>query len=689
MVESIPLSFKNVSCIDKAFWLQRRAGLALAAPGILFGVRLWASVCLALFVAFELELDDAYWAGMSAAVVCQPRLGASLRKGYFRMIGTVIGAVAAVVLSGLFAQQRLGFLLGLAVWCGACGFASKMLRHFASYAAALAGYTAVIVAAGEIQATGGFDGDAFMIAVTRATEICIGIASAGVVLAGTDFGGARHRLATQLAGLAQDISRHFLNGFALAGPSEAEARDLRRELTRRVIALDATIDETLGESADLRPHSPRLDRASGGLLSTLSAWRMVARHLEVLPPEQGRREAKLIGEAIPQEIFAAAHPSRAAMWSADPMRLRRPCLMGAKRLLMGRADTASQRLLSDWTAEALLGLEQALNGLALLAVPRQSRPSPGRLHLRVPDLLPCFVSALRVFVTVAAIELLWALTAWPDGAQAIVFGSISVLLFSPRGDQVGPAADGFAIGTMLTVFGAGAADFVLLPHMTGFGGFCVVLALFLVPAGWCMARLRNTAMFGGMILTFLPLCGAANEMSYDGQAFFNNAIAIVAGTLIATVACRLVPPVPPAMRVRRLLSLSLRDLRRLAVHKAPSPALWERRVFHRLYVLPEVAEPVQRAQLLAALAVGKEIIRLRRAARRFGLQAELDAALAAFIGGRPELAMAGLAALDRRVGMRAMEHPGEELSVKARASILAICEALTQHKAFFMQGARP
>jgi hypothetical protein len=49
-----------------------------------------ASVCLALFVAFWLELDNPFWAGTSAAIVCYPRLGASLRKGWFRMIGTVM-----------------------------------------------------------------------------------------------------------------------------------------------------------------------------------------------------------------------------------------------------------------------------------------------------------------------------------------------------------------------------------------------------------------------------------------------------------------------------------------------------------------------------------------------------------------------------------------------------------------------
>jgi Fusaric acid resistance protein family len=49
----------------------------------------WASVSLALYVAFWLELDNPYWAGTSAAIVCQPHLGASLRKGWFRMIAAI------------------------------------------------------------------------------------------------------------------------------------------------------------------------------------------------------------------------------------------------------------------------------------------------------------------------------------------------------------------------------------------------------------------------------------------------------------------------------------------------------------------------------------------------------------------------------------------------------------------------
>jgi Fusaric acid resistance protein family len=97
-----------------ARWVAASANAARAAgPPLLFGLRLWASVCLALYVAFWLELDNAYWAGTSAAIVCQPHLGASLLKGWFQRIGTIIGAIAIMVLTACLpalAARRVRYL---------------------------------------------------------------------------------------------------------------------------------------------------------------------------------------------------------------------------------------------------------------------------------------------------------------------------------------------------------------------------------------------------------------------------------------------------------------------------------------------------------------------------------------------------------------------------------------------------
>src|SRR5215472_15114625 len=191
--------------------------LRAAGPPLLFGLRLWTSVCLALYVAFWLELDNAFWAGTSAAIVCQPNLGASLRKGWFRLIGTVIGAIAIVVLTACFPQDRVPFLVGLALWGAGCALVATLLRNFAAYAAALAGYTAAIIASDQLGATGGPNGQAFILAVDRASEICIGIVCAGIVLAVTDLGGARRRLGALFAGLSAEIAGGFTTTLAVAG----------------------------------------------------------------------------------------------------------------------------------------------------------------------------------------------------------------------------------------------------------------------------------------------------------------------------------------------------------------------------------------------------------------------------------------------------------------------------------------
>jgi uncharacterized membrane protein YccC len=382
-------------------------------------------VCLALSVAYWLELDNAYWAGTTAAIVCQPSLGASLRKASFRMIGTVIGAVAIVALTACFPQSRIGFLMGLAVWGAACGLMATLLRNFASYAAALAGYTAVIIASDELGATDGATGDVFILALSRASEICIGIVCAGMVLAATDFGQARRRLATQFAALSAEITGGLAGTFLLAGPVGETTQPIRRDLLRRVIALDPVIDEAIGETSDLRYRSRGLRAAVEGLFIALSGWRMIANHLGRLPDEPRRQEADVVLRRIPGELRSAPVRGDAIYWTTDPVHLRRICAGAVRALVALPADTPSLRLLIDGTAEALIGISRALNGLMLLTASGQGAPQARVARLHVPDLLPAFVNAARVFVVIGVLELFWIATAWPNGASAMTWAAIA------------------------------------------------------------------------------------------------------------------------------------------------------------------------------------------------------------------------------------------------------------------------
>lgn len=669
-----------------ARWVDYASGVLQASgPPLLFGLRLWASVCLALYVAFWLELDNAQWAGTSAAIVCQPHLGASLRKGWFRMIGTVVGAVAIVVLTACFPQDRAPFLVGLALWGAGCALVATLLRNFAAYSAALAGYTVAIIASDQLGATGGPNGQAFMLAVFRASEICIGIVSAGVVLAGTDLGGARRRVATLFAAIAAEITGRFTGTLALAGPDLPDTQPVRRELVRRVVALDPVIDEALGESSQLRYHSPVLQRALDGLLAALAGWRAVAGHLVRVSPSQARQEAEAVLQAVPQELRSAPTQGEPARWIDDPVGLRRICEAGVRRLVALPAATPSLRLLADQTAEVLAGISHALNGLALL-VDDPARPVPrrGGVRVRVPDLLPSLVNAGRAFVTVGAVELFWIITEWPNGAGAITFAAIGVILLAPRADQAYAAAMSFMVGTALSAAFAAIIAFAVLPNSETFAAFSLALGLVLVPAGAGMAQPWRTMVFIPMTANFIPLLSPANPMTYDTVQFYNAASAIVAGVGAAALSFRLMPPLSPAFRTRRLLALSLRDLRRLATGPIPrAPDDWEGRMYGRIAALPDEAQPLQRSQLLAALSVGTEIIQLRRIARRLDLGSELDVALAAVAAGNSAVATTRLAVLDHVLASLPDAGTGARAALRARGGVLAVSEALTQHASYF------
>ena len=656
--------------------------LRLASPPLLFGLRLWAAVCLAFYIAFWLELDNAYWAATSAAIVCQPSLGASLRKGWFRLVGTVVGAVVIVALTAAFPQQRIGFLLGLALWCAACGLVATLLRNFAAYSAALAGYTAAIIASDELGAVGGANGgEVFMLAVMRASEIWIGIVCAGLVLAGTDFGGARRRLAAQLAAITADITGKFADTLQLVGPAQSQTRALRRDFLRRVIALDPAIDEAQGEVADLRYHSPVLQGAMRGLFAALSSWQMAALHLELMPRDQGRFETEAVRRNLPQSLGPTLRRGEAP-------HLRQVYAAAGRALTALPARGPSLRMLADQAAEMLAGISLALGGLVLLIDgPAGSARREGGVRIRVPDWAPPLMNALRVFVTVGLVALFWIVTAWPSGAQAIVFAAITVILFSPRAEQAYGTALSFMAGTMLTTALAAIVKFAILPGFTSFAGFGLAVGLVLVPAGVLMARPMaqpwQTAMFTAVTVNFVPLLAPANQMTYDPQQFFNAALAIVGGVGVGVLSFRLLPPLSPAMRTRRVLRLSLRDLRRLAAGGRWTPDGWKILIHSRLSALPAEAQPLQRAQLLAALSLGSEILRLQRIGQRFGLVADFDQVCGAVARGNSAAATELLAALGDRLASPSESGPGASLRLRARARILAISELLTLHARYF------
>jgi uncharacterized membrane protein YccC len=639
-------------------------------PHILFGLRLWASVSLALLVAYWLQLDDAYWAGTSASVVAQPGLGTSLRKGRYRAIGTILGAVVIVLLTAVFPQSHPGLLFSLTLWAAICGLFATILPNFAGYAAALAGYTAAVVFAKIVDDPG----DVFIVSVTRACEISIGIFAAGLVHALADFGDARRRLQCALADIGRGIAAGLTRTLA-AEPQMVDQMTARRELIRRVTALGVTIDEAIGEPSHLRIHPGGLQAAVEALFTALSAWRGIANHLNTAAFTQGRAA----GAALLPLISKVAQ----ADWLNDPVGVRDICGIETRRVLQLSAADLSARVLVDGSARALRALERAANGMVLVAKPGSERPDRGGKRLHVPDFLPAVLNALRVVVALFAVELFWIATAWPDGPTMITFTAVAVILYSPRAEAAYPSVVEFAVGSAVAGGLAAILSFAVLPSLHGgFLSLSLMLACVLVPLGAMSAGPWHKLAFMAMVTNLLPILAIENQPSYDATRLLNAALAISAGTVTAAIFIRLLPPVPPTRRIQRLLALTLRDLRRLAVRRRRfEQGAWIGLVSQRLASMPEQATLEQEAQLLAGLSVGEASIALLEARPHLPRGDALDHAFAC-------LAEANVAGTREWLARFCAQQSGgataeAQRGMRAAVQATLIADALTRHARFF------
>jgi uncharacterized membrane protein YccC len=261
----------------------------------------------------------------------------------------------------------------------------------------------------------------------------------------------------------------------------------------------------------------------------------------------------------------------------------------------------------------------------------------------------------------------------------MTFAAIIVILFAPRADQAYTSAIGFMIGSVFTVAICVTLKFAVLPNVETFAIFGLIIGFVLVPVGTFLALQWQPAIFTGIVTPFIPVLAPANPMIYDTQQFYNASLAIVAGVGAGAFSFRLLPPLSPAFRTRRLLALTLRDLRRLATGRIPDTLTdWQGRIYGRFAVLPDQAQPLQRSQLMAAFSVGTAIIQLRHTCRRLDLSGDLDAALEAVGRGNCAIATAKIAALDA-----ALTSSPDTAALRARSHVLALSHALTQHSPYF------
>jgi uncharacterized membrane protein YccC len=642
--------------------------LTAAWPLILYGLRLSASVILALFVPYGLELDNGFWAGITAAAVCQPSLGSSLRKARVRAVGTFVGAAVILLLTSAFPQNRLGMLLGMALWIGVCGFFATILRHFASYGAALAGFTTAVIFGDVVNAPG----NTFITAATRTSEICVGIVSVAVVVLLTSVGGGRRRLAENMSRVAQQTAAGLADTLAI-GPDTADSRCRRRNLIRSVIDLEAMIEEAKAEAPDLRHRSQILQAGMQGLFSAISAWQGIANHFNVACDDVGRRDAAGL---LPMVLDATGGD-----WIDRAECVREACNTTARQVLATPVDKVATRQLVDRVAEALLDLQRVANALVLVVAPGKEMPDVSGYGdwLFTPDLLPAVVNGLRAAAIVLATELFWVQTGWAGGQAMVTFAAVSVTLFSPNADLAYRSAIGYSTATILAAVLAVFVNFAILPAQDNFAGLSLTLTCILVPLGALAAGPWEKVLTAGLVFNFIVILSPSNQPNYtDTGQFLNSAFAVVLGTLAAAAAMRLLPPISPTLRARRLVALTARDLCTMAVAaRWPSRTEWISRVCWRLQAMPAQATPEQLSQLESALSVGEALIYLRNSRPKLSERTALDQAFASIAAADEDSASVWLSEFNMQ-----QDRTATLVAMRSRAAATSIVDALARSVGF-------
>ena len=145
-----------------------------------YALRNAIAMCLALSIAYGLDLDEPYWAMTSAAVISFPTVGGAISKSLGRIVGSLLGASAALLIAGHTLNEPWLFTFAIAGWLALCTGISNHYQNNVAYAFSLAGYTAAIIAFSSVNITD--ITSLWTIAQARVCEVISGILCAGLMM---------------------------------------------------------------------------------------------------------------------------------------------------------------------------------------------------------------------------------------------------------------------------------------------------------------------------------------------------------------------------------------------------------------------------------------------------------------------------------------------------------------------------
>ena len=587
----------------------------LTSRPFLFGLNCWLACMTAFAIASLFDLKNPTWAMLTVYITAQPIAGAMLSKAFYRILGTLVGALAGLLIIPNLSPSPELTLAAIAAWTGLCLFLSLLFRGPHGYAFMLAGYTAAFVGFPQIvNPTGIFDA-----AVARAEEITIGIATTAL------FHGLLFPLSAEQAvlgklGASLSDMRNWIAA-ALTAASSRQEQTARKRFAADLTELTLTAAHLPFEPS-ARHATPRLMRAlEARLVGVLPLLTAVEDRVLALQQSGGvpatvsehlQRVATVVREgddALLAQADGLIESSRAAMPSLDPS--------------SSWADVLRVSLL-ERLAELIAAWKDSLKLAQILRDPqraadRQTQPlidNAGERPLHGDVGLAAW-SALAATAGIIATGAFAMLTDWTEGFAAVSITAVICSLFASFDDPSFPIRR-FATTSIVAIPVAALYVFGILPAIDGLPLLYLAMAPPLVAAGVLMLDPKRPVWGIAFAIIFIAGINLTPNYVPDFASFVTGSLAAVIGAVIGLIVMNLVRVMRADASARRILRAAWRELASLATERPPATReVWASRMLDRqALLLPRLAQvqPVDGLHLTDALndlRLGVNVVDLR------------------------------------------------------------------------------
>jgi len=548
-----------------------------------YALRNALAMCLALSIAYALDLDEPYWAMTSAAVVSFPTVGGVISKSLGRIAGSLLGASAALLIAGHTLNEPWLFTLAIASWLALCTWIANHFQNNVAYAFSLAGYTAAIIAFSTVNITD--IGDLWEITQARVCEVISGILCGGLmmmILPSTSDGDA---LITSL----KTMHARLLDHAALM--LQPEITDTMRTAHENVISQILTMNLLRIQAF----WSHYRFRRQNNLLNYV-----LHQQLRLTSVISSLRRMLLNWPNPPEVLFSALHQllSELARSDCDKYRL-------AQILQSAAPDTDSDyRHRAFWHrlryfCWMYLNVSRWLRQFERADAETRFSPPPVPSLARYTDSAEASWSALRTFSVIVLGCTFWINTQWDAGSAALTLTAISCVLYSSAPSPTGSISLLLKTLLLLSVFSF-LVKFGLMIQISQLWQFLIFLLPLLITLQLFKLQQQKRAALWGQFIVFMgSFLAVTNPPVYDYQDFLNDNIAKVCGVLLAWLAFQILRPSSDKRKSRRHIRALRREfLDQLGRHPRLSESRFESQIYHRISQLNTSRDQPARVWLL-------------------------------------------------------------------------------------------